>query len=145
MLQVGTFHAYAQQLEESRHSKDCAFYLPQKRTSIGLRFELSLRQIASHLIDLSLSYTTGAGGFSISPKLNAVRVVLYSPAFKLIDDLCLTSWPPEKYHERATVTGNQILSLFQNGQASPHDRNIYGNNILNVLVLLPYYHPAINS
>ncbi|KAH7129067.1 hypothetical protein EDB81DRAFT_808661 [Dactylonectria macrodidyma] len=135
-LQLGTFRVYAQQRETSRHSKDCAFRLPQKHTSIGIRFELPLRQIVSYLVNMSLSYTAGASGFSISPKLNAVRVVKHSPAFDLIDRLfypILTHSslrPPEHYHEQVTKAGTQILALFQSGQASPHDKDASGKTIL---------------
>ncbi|KAH7140299.1 hypothetical protein B0J13DRAFT_557494 [Dactylonectria estremocensis] len=137
-LRVGTFHAYAQQRDVSRHSKACTFYMPRKHTSVGLRFELSFPEVVSYSVDMSLSYTTGAGGFSISPKLNAVQVVKHSPAFALIDGIfnfhsSLTL--PDNHHEQVAVTGNQILSLFQTGQASPHDRDIFGNTILHHLAL----------
>jgi hypothetical protein len=90
------------------------------------------------LVEASLSYATGAGGLSISPRLNFAVTLKISPAQHLIVDI----WHPQRpyrpdYSEQDAVKAiesieRKLVLLYQSGQASPYERDEHGSNHLHV-------------
>ena len=84
-----------------------------------------------------MSFTRGAGGFSISPRLSFVNVVPWdSPAFALLEAYKM-DWDgvlknPSKHAEKILM---QMYRLFETGKASSTDVNQYGNTLLHVSIL----------
>lgn len=90
----------------------------------------------SYAVDVSLTITTGAGGFAISPNLAFRAIVSDSPAFELIVDAiqsfrCQGGGLGLLKNLRVT-----LFRLFQEGKASPTDTDVYGDTIFHVGIYL---------
>jgi hypothetical protein len=118
------------------HLPQCPFYTsPQQVRKLGARFH-SIGYLLSTAILATVSMTTGASGFSITPHLSFKAVVpSNSPAFALFsrDNY-------QKSLNRRSATAGQILDsimprllrLFAEQQASPTDVNEFGESLLHV-------------
>ncbi|KAH6988191.1 hypothetical protein BKA56DRAFT_728926 [Ilyonectria sp. MPI-CAGE-AT-0026] len=131
---------YNQQYESFKHSAKCVFYKTQKRQDYGARFRVSFHHTLSFFVDLSLSYTNGAGGCSIGPHFRYKQMVQRSPASDLIRDFFKTLWSNsasdeiEDWDEYFALTERELLRLFQDGKVSPCDMSSSGT-LLHVTVI----------
>lgn len=116
------------------HRADCELFKYFEREHT---FNLKLRcygGLIAQVVKASVHLRRGAGGFSLSPSLNCIRVVSYdSPAFKLID----TFLDEMDYDLASTLLQLDVLirklqELFQDGRASPRDVNPRGDSLLHV-------------
>lgn len=134
---------YNQRSELFKHSANCVFYKPQKHQDYGARFRVSFHQNLSFLVDLSLSYTSGAGGCSIGPQLRYMQMVQGSPVTDLINSFFETSESNRKSNQIQDwdkfflLTERKLLKLFQDGKASPCDMSSQGT-FLHVGLRLAY-------
>ncbi len=122
--------------ETSRHSPGCHLYFAsQRRRSVGSRFSIAVNHTLSVLVEISLFCTTGAGGFSIGPKLNYMVLIEKSPAKDLLDLLWSNLMGAHAVQEALQViesTELGLLELYQNRRASPHERDSNGKTHLQV-------------
>lgn len=94
-------------------------------------------------MDLSLSYTSGAGGCSIGPQLRYMQMVQGSPVTDLINSFfkTLESNPTsneiQDWDKLFVLTERKLLKLFQDGKASPCDMSSEGT-FLHVGLRLAY-------
>lgn len=138
MLGVIVYH---QKYESFKHSANCVFYKTQKRQDYGARFRGSFHHTLSFLVDLSLSYTSGAGSCSIGPQFRCKQMVEGGPASELIISFFVTSLSNsasgeiEDWDKHFALTERKLLRLFQDGKCSPSDMNARGT-LLSVGLLL---------
>lgn len=132
---------YNQRSELFKHSANCVFYKPQNRQDYGARFRVSFHQTLSFLGDLSLPYTSGAGGCSIGPQFRYKQMVQWSLVTDVIYCFFPTMWPNsgsnevEDWDKLFALTERKLLKLFQDGKASPCDMSSRGT-LLHVGLLL---------
>ena len=121
----------------SNHCNSCPFrFDSSKSMMIGFRHFYSGRFLA-HTIRGMVTFTTGEGGYSISPQLNFRALVPNeSPAFKLLAKENLSSFIngplPESLGEYFENTLQSLYQLFENKKASPTDINASGETLLSV-------------
>lgn len=126
----------------SNHCKSCAFrFDSSKAMMIGFRLFYSGRFWA-HTVRGLVTFTTGEGGYSISPQLNFRALVPNeSPAFKLLAKENLSNLingsRPESLSEYFENTLQSLYQLFENKKASPMDINASGETLLSVTHVIP--------
>lgn len=118
------------------HHRTCPMY----RSSLAVataRFSAGVcGALLNRTIEASISIIYGAGGSSISPSLHCSRLVSRDcKAFELVrlsryKGHGLISF--ESWKEFLDGTTREIESLFQAGQATPHDVDLEGNTLLHV-------------
>lgn len=137
---IGSIVLYGKYYEASRHSISCPLYTrSQMQNSIGTRFHVTIRRNLSILVEASLSCTRGAGGFSISPRLNFQLAVRRSPATILFNDFILkkltTSQSSEDLVKQLVLVERELLKLFRDRLVSPYERLPNGETHLHVRVV----------
>lgn len=115
------------------HEEKChLFKYPEKENLLNLRFVYCGR-ILAQAINASIHLKRGAGGFSISPKLNCSRVVPYKGSiFSLFDSELATYLRSAHKVERIDSFIRKLHQEFQRGNASPHDVDENGNTLQHV-------------
>jgi hypothetical protein len=124
------------------HLPGCDFYAPHQIVrNMKARFTY-LGYVLSATIAATVSITTGAGGFSISPSLSISRVVPNdSCAFALFADerfWKFGAWRRKtvaRRHQLLESTREQLLKMFCERQASPKDLNGRGQSLFHVRLL----------
>jgi hypothetical protein len=116
----------------SIHDPQCPLSALQNTvTNLQLRATLCSLILRSR-VSLSLTLAYGAG-FSIKQSLECHRVVSRgSPVFSLIHDLVKSS--SNTTEEVFSGEVDKLLEIFQEGQASPHDRLPDGSTLLHVSI-----------
>ncbi|KAF4501669.1 hypothetical protein FAGAP_2122 [Fusarium agapanthi] len=112
----------------------------QKRNAVGISIP-NILNILKSAVGVSISLTTGAGGFSLAQNITWSPTVdeSLSPAFKLIRALCdLKTWKEPslgktEYEMIATSCVRRLHLCYANRQASPLDMNSNGESVLDVL------------
>ena len=111
-------------------------------TNLAAKFRIgSCGFLLSRAIEVSLSVTKGAGGFSISPTLQCARVISSDdPHLHLFNVRELErKWSVRNIKEWETAlqaTTKDLALSFEAGIASPYDVNRCGHTLLHVCVLL---------
>ena len=138
---IGSVKVFQTSTESCKHSMSCPFYIgTEATTTIGLKTTYYGKLLAK-TVRATISFTTGAGGLSISPclKLRAT-VSASSTAFQILDPLdlntrfrrarlCQTN-EVGKYFEGPL---QQLYELFQDNVASPTDVDEYGATLITVV------------
>ena len=137
---MGGIEVFKTSTETYKHSTTCAYCIrTEATTTVGLKMTYYGRLLAN-TVRATVSITSGAGGFSISPCLNFRALVSNrSPAFKLLDSKTLYTHfvrtPPSRTSEVCDYfesTLQQIYELFQDKVASPTDINECGETLIHV-------------
>lgn len=118
------------------HGENCdLFKYPEKENAWHLRFVYCGRLVAQ-AITASIHLRRGAGGFSISSKLNCSRAVPLEDSIFSTIHFFLSRLSNES---GMRLEPNSLIKLiegeFQNGKASPHDVDESGNTLLHVSYL----------
>lgn len=134
---IGNTNFFMRFVGSSNHCKNCPFRFDSSKVMmIGFRRFYSGRFLA-HTIRGMVTFTTGEGGYSISPQLNFRALVPDdSPAFKLLakENLIniMNGSLPESLIEYFENTLQLLYQLFENKKASPTDINASGETLLSV-------------
>ena len=125
-------------------------YKVSKKTS---KIKLSLclpTWLVAQMVEITLNSTWGAGGFAISPQLNANRVIerQTSPICTLLENIRssveayyreafhLTSWPASLIQNNIEAKLNELPKIcweaYSKEEASPFDVDVDGRNTLHV-------------
>ncbi|KAG9494889.1 hypothetical protein J7337_013118 [Fusarium musae] len=112
----------------------------QKRNAVGISIP-NILNILTNAVGISLSLTTGAGGFSLAQNITWSPTVdeSLSPAFKIVRALCdLKTWREpslgkKEYEMIAKSCVRRLHLCYANRQASPVDMNSNGESVLDVL------------
>lgn len=147
----GPWQALADASTTHEHSPDCIYHF-QGAAESSKRWALAfkgLHGLINRAIEVSFSYSFGAGGCSLDPRFNYYPTVdrRRDPAFRIMG---LFNWAcvrmPGKWPEHAEFLeqcmGNMAL-LYRRGKASPKAVDLYGRGVLHYLdrasiVCLPY-------
>ncbi|KAF5551406.1 hypothetical protein FMEXI_3524 [Fusarium mexicanum] len=129
----------------THHAPECALSqvvtsTEQKRNAVGISIP-NILNILTSAVGVSISLTTGAGGFSLAQNITWSPTVdeSLSPAFKLIRALCdLKTWTEpslgkKEYEMIATSCVRRLHLCYAKRQASPLDMNSNGESVLDVL------------
>nr|RBR01068.1 hypothetical protein FVER53263_10557 [Fusarium verticillioides] len=131
--------------ETTHHTPDCPLSqikTPTQRTRSVLGVSIpNILGILTTAIGISVSLTTGAGGFSIGQNITWAATVdeRSSPSFKIIKTLCtLRIWTEptlgnEQYQVLAKSCVRRLHHCYINRQASPVDINSAGESVLDTL------------
>lgn len=135
-MRIPTMAFWGQKTETSKHSPTCAWRKSQNRRKIAGQFNVAWTRALGVQVAVSLTYTFGAGGFSISPNLELKYIVEHDPARDLVERLF---WNDLKFatslqdaDKQVARTERRILQLFQGGQSSPHFRDSDGSTLMHV-------------
>ncbi|KAF5717148.1 hypothetical protein FMUND_5966 [Fusarium mundagurra] len=112
----------------------------QKRNAVGISIP-NILNILTSAVGVSISLTTGAGGFSLAQNITWSPTVddSLSPAFKIVRALCdLQTWREpslgkKEYEMIAKSCVRRLHLCYANRQASPLDMNSNGESVLDVL------------
>lgn len=131
--------------EVSRHFKECPLYVRAKsQRRISAQFVAGIWPRLLMLVRASLACTTGAGGFSISPRLCFRLAVKESQAEPLIMEIiAYSATPPSVLDGGVAVTDSTVVEamkhrqkklqeMFQSGVVSPHEKLPDGSTLLHV-------------
>ncbi|KLP04221.1 uncharacterized protein FFB20_00728 [Fusarium fujikuroi] len=129
----------------SHHAPECPLSqvvtsTEQKRNAVGISIP-NILNILTSAVGVSISLTTGAGGFSLAQNITWRPTVddSLSPAFKLVRALCdLQTWREpslgkKEYEMIAKSCVRRLHLCYANRQASPLDMNSNGESVLDVL------------
>lgn len=130
-----SFSGYQARLSE--HSPGCMWYKSQNHKQIAVSFGLAMSKTLGFLVEASLAYKVGAGGFSISPNLHFKLRVETCPARELAEEFFgqYDSAPLsniDDFDKGVSLLERQIMMLFQDGRSSPHYRYSGGSTLLHV-------------
>jgi len=126
---------YGKRVKAVKHWPGCPFHNITRTTGrVGARIQVALCRGLSLLVDATLCCTTGAGGFSIGPKLNYKVIVESSPAFDIIFDLyrLFITTPRTFSIQSIELAESRILALYREGLVAPYEQNKYGYTHLHV-------------
>ena len=138
---MGGVELFKTSMETCNHSTGCPLYIrTEATTTVGFKMTYYGKLLAN-TVRATISITSGAGGFSISPCLNFRALVSNcSPAFQLLDpdtlDTRFISTPPSRTNEVCEYFESalqQLYELFQDKVASPTDINEDGDTLLTVV------------
>ncbi|RKL41589.1 hypothetical protein BFJ72_g5481 [Fusarium proliferatum] len=129
----------------SHHAPECPLSqvvtsTEQKRNAVGFSIP-NILNILTSAVGVSISLTTGAGGFSLAQNITWSPTVddSLSPAFQLVRALCdLKTWTEpslgkKEYEMIAKSCVRRLHLCYANRQASPLDMNSNGESVLDVL------------
>ncbi|KAF5553203.1 hypothetical protein FNAPI_6808 [Fusarium napiforme] len=131
--------------ETTHHTPDCPLSqikTPTQRSRSVLGVSIpNILGILTAAIGISVSLTTGAGGFSIGQNITWAATVdeSSSPSFKIIKTLCtLRIWTEptlgnEQYQVLVKSCVRRLHHCYINRQASPVDINSAGESVLDIL------------
>ncbi|PMD67703.1 uncharacterized protein K444DRAFT_606604 [Hyaloscypha bicolor E] len=127
--QWGPLHIFRHTQTAEAHDKHCPYYVrSSKKSSFGARITV-LNWFLAKAIEISFNHSEGAGGSSMSPTLTLRSLVRNdSPAFTLLNRNEVRKYWANKNYLRQSL--EQILKLFQEGEASPYDVDKKGRNLL---------------
>ena len=143
---MGSIKVFKTSIESCKHSTSCPLYIgTEAATTVGLKMTYYGKLLAN-TVWATTTFTTGAGGISISPCLRIRALVSKSsPAFQLLDREALlahfgTDTPLKtiktnelcEYFEHAL---QQLYELFQAKAASPTDMSEDGDTLITVVTL----------
>lgn len=125
------------QLQISSHDRSCPLYRFARKAEY---IETGINFCSSYLrfsLQIALSMTKGAGGFSIGPRLNVRTIVPYdSPASDCLNQIFSRRWVPNyDFDEFLESALQHILGLFNEGKAAPTDLTPDGRTLLHVRAL----------
>ncbi len=136
---LALFSLLAEYTVIDQHKPCCPWFNLNNVTRIS-RFNVevsTLQRFASRRILFALSLLTSAGGMSLSPSIQCVRVVEghRSPAFRLVNIMyrsqrCLDTGLAAKVSEYAFL---KLKGIFREGRASLLDVDSFGKNIMDFL------------
>lgn len=133
---IGNTNIFMRFVDSSKHCRNCPFrFRSTKARMIGLGYFYPNRFLA-HAIQATLSLTTGAGGFSISPQLSFRALVpRNSPAFSLVGFGRLGAYMHESngtssFSEYVENALKSLYRLFEDKKASPTDTTAEGETLL---------------
>ncbi|MCJ1467990.1 hypothetical protein MMC07_006616 [Pseudocyphellaria aurata] len=113
----------------STHRKGCPTLLDSSHT-IGLRFSYC-GYLLARTLQASMSFTRGAGGFSISPTMSfSALVPSDSPVFRLLDFTFSSKTSVQDMSRCFDLRIHQIVHLYETRAASPYDVDQDGNTML---------------
>lgn len=119
----------------STHRRGCPTFLESSHT-IGLRLSYC-GYLLARTLQASMSFTRGAGGFSISPTISfSALVPSDSPVFRLLDFNFSRKTSVQDISSWFDLRIDQILHLFETRAASPYDVDQDGNTMLHVSSLV---------
>jgi hypothetical protein len=126
-------------LPECRYAK---YEVAHKSKSLRVSYD-GLRRILSRAVDISMSLTTGAGGFSISPNITVRPMVdeTQSPVFQIMrfmNDIVHASHV-KRLDERTTMQivelgVHRVLQQYKSSRHSPYEVNHKGQSVLHLWV-----------
>ncbi|KAF4442048.1 hypothetical protein FACUT_2271 [Fusarium acutatum] len=129
----------------THHAPECSLSqvvttTEQKRNVVGVSIP-NILNILTSAVGVSISLTTGAGGFSLAQNITWSPTVdeSLSPAFKLVRALCdLKIWTEpslgkKEYEMIAKSCVRRLHLCYANRQASPLDMNSNGESVLDIL------------
>ncbi|KAI9708174.1 MAG: hypothetical protein M1820_004128 [Bogoriella megaspora] len=142
MRQWRSITLFCSSRSHERHRPDCLFHslAATRDDTIGVRVQW-LKSFFASTLQLSLSFTRGAGGLLLSPILSYRPLVpRNAPAFSILDQKtmiskgALSSWDtPTPYLSCYLQNAlREILLLFQNHAASPYDTTENCGSLLDV-------------
>ena len=155
-LRLGTGVLVNQYNEASRHFTDCPLYAKSKaERRFCAYFSTGVWPRVPMRVRASLAYTTGAGGFSISPHLSLRIAVKDSKASNVIIMSILRAARPA-LDSKPLPTDDEVIEtmesgqrdlqrLFRSGEASPFDQHPCGSTLLHVSYGLSECPPASNE
>lgn len=128
--------------EVSKHFKSCPFYSASKeaRRRMSVSFGTITWPQLSVLVQASLTCTTGAGGFSISPHLSFRTIIKDCPAEKEIIKFInerMFSMSGADVVKSLDILERKIWKMFQAGETSPHYQFPNGTNLLHARSSIP--------
>ncbi|KAI0799046.1 hypothetical protein GGR55DRAFT_692968 [Xylaria sp. FL0064] len=126
-----------------KHLPECRFAKSEvPSNSKSIRFSYSgLRWLLSKAVDISVSLSTGAGGFSISPNITIRPTVdeTQAPIFQSLEFLCESieyyfKWDPRPNASMMLklleVVVHRIMQQYMSRKRSPHEVNSRGQSVL---------------
>ncbi|KAI7785975.1 uncharacterized protein LA080_005636 [Diaporthe eres] len=147
----GPWQALADALTTQDHFPDCVYHVQgaavsSKRWVVVFK---GLQGLIDCAIEVSFSYSFGAGGCSLSPGFNCYPTIdrRRDPAFRIMG---LSSWACSRMDEKDPSLGEfleqcleTIALLYRRGKASPKAVDLYGRGVLHYfesssIVGLPY-------
>jgi len=118
------------------HRPSCPLYRLADHT---LKFGVLLpftKDFFGRIVQLSFSFTWGAGGYSMCPCLEATTIVPWNaPAFSLLDEFNTNSVEYAKagtLRRESSIVLQQLYRHFCDGSASPRDRDQFGFGLSDV-------------
>lgn len=138
---IGSLKIFKTSVELCKHSTTCPLYIgTEATTTVGLKMSYYGRLLAN-TVRATMSFTAGAGGFSVSPCLKLRAVVSRdSPAFSLLKSVPSRRpgyrRPQSQTNEIGEYWGSalqQLYKLFKDRAASPTDIDEDGNTLLTVI------------
>lgn len=150
-LTWGPWQALADASTMHEHSPDCIYHSQgaaesSKRWAVAFK---GLHRLINRAIEVSFSYSFGAGGCSLDPRFNYYPTVdrRCDPAFRIMG---LFSWACSVMSGKESDRGEfleqcmeNMALLYRRGKASPKAVDLYGRGVLHYfsslsLVCLPY-------
>lgn len=137
----GPWQALADTSTTRDHSTDCICHVQgaaaaSKRWSVVFK---GLQGLINRAVEVSFSYSFGAGGCSLSPGFNYFPTVdrRRDPAFRIMN---LFSWavtspdkPEPKFEEFLEQCMESMALLYRRGKASPRAVDLYGRGVLHYI------------
>lgn len=137
-LAWGPWRAFAETSTTHHHFPDCVYHF-QSADSVSTRWVVAfngLHRVINRAVELSFSYSFGAGGCSLSPGFTYYPSIdgKRDPAFRIISlmDVFLKSDPPNRWLETDFLESaiESIILLYRHGKASPKALDQHGRSIL---------------
>lgn len=127
----------------SAHDRSCplhAFLQRAERLEAGFTF---CNRYLGFSLQVALSLTKGAGGFSISPRLEFRAIVPFdSPAFSFIHEIGVRAHSrdchPQDVLDSLESAPRHLLELFSDGKAAPSQINPAGHTLLHVRIKIGF-------
>ncbi|ETS81622.1 hypothetical protein PFICI_06624 [Pestalotiopsis fici W106-1] len=134
----GDFYMVRKTKTQPQHLPDCDFWAYNSKSTTHERTlsYTGFRKLLSVSLELSLSWTSGAGGLSISPNITLRPMVdeTRSPAFRLIDLMRESYFYIDcsdiEFEYILDRSMNAILKLYRTKECSPYDVNFRGESVL---------------
>jgi hypothetical protein len=134
----GPWQAFSQTSTTHDHFPDCIYHSPgatisSARWAVAFR---GLQRLLGRAVEVSFSYSFGAGGCSLSPGLTYYPTIdrRRDPAFRIMG---LISWACERVDGREPGLGDffeqcmeNMALLYRRGKASPRAVDLYGRGVL---------------
>lgn len=128
------FHTWPPGPSASPHRSLCPFYMKERKLASTYTRAVLCTRFLNYSVKVAFMVTIGAGGFSISPKLEFRAVVsAYSPAFTFIRHLSRSGYHRvQRNMEVPHADPVTLAQMFKDGAASPSDTLPNGMTLLHV-------------